>query len=101
MGSMNPTLPFAIFIILNVAILKGQPLPTAIPKGSRFANFRCSNQPMSLRRKTAAWSFAETPQRDFLRRSHTRERRFSYSHHESTLPESKLVPDQNQPATIQ
>lgn len=28
------------------------------------------------------------------------ERRFSYSHHESTLPETKLVPDQNQPAIL-
>jgi antirestriction protein ArdC len=36
---------------------------------------------------------------NFLRRSRTR--RFSYSHHEGTLPETKLVPDQNQPATLQ
>ena len=38
---------------------------------------------------------------NFLRRSRTRERRFSYSHQESTLPETTLVPDQNQPATLQ
>jgi hypothetical protein len=30
-----------------------------------------------------------------------RERRFSYSHYESILPETKLVPDQNQPPTLQ
>jgi hypothetical protein len=38
---------------------------------------------------------------NFLRRSRTRKRRFSYSHHEGTPPETKLVPDQNQPATLQ
>src|SRR5260370_5247828 len=38
---------------------------------------------------------------NFLQRSRTRERRFSYSHHESPLPKTKLVPDQNQPPTCQ
>src|SRR6266436_10450687 len=60
-----------------------------------FATIWAPEHVVLFDRYTSRYPYSTDGSGAFL--AHTRERRFSYSHHESTLPESKLVPDQNQP----